>query len=210
MIIQKTAKISTYGNPQAKTVWIVLHGYGQLSNYFIRKFHVLNPELNYVIAPEGLHRFYLKGSAGRVGASWMTKEERLTDIKDYIQYLDQLYDRYELEAYERVVLLGFSQGAATSSRWMEMGKVKPNLYLHWAGVFPPDLDFNPKQNSFCGIQNYYLVGSKDEYFTNERVEEEMNNFELKGIEIEYISFDGPHDIDRMILEDFDKKLNVNS
>lgn len=207
LIIKKTAEISTHGNPQAKTVWIALHGYGQLSRFFIRKFQSLNPEENFVIAPEGLHRFYIQGTAGRVGASWMTKEERLTDIQDYIQYLDQLFDEYGIEDYEKVVLVGFSQGAATSARWMEMGKIKPDIYFHWAGVFPPDLEFDPNQNVFGASKNYYVVGSKDEYFTEEKVKEELRNFEEKGIEMEYLSFDGPHTLDDAILQRISENLD---
>jgi predicted esterase len=207
MIVSKKAKISLYGNPKAKTVWIALHGYGQLSNFFIRKFHTLDEEKNYVIAPEGLHRFYVKGTGGRVGASWMTKEERESDIQDYIKYLDQVYDEYGIEDYDQVVLLGFSQGAATSARWMEFGKIKPSVYLHWAGVFPPDLDFDPKQNVFEESTNYYLVGTEDQFFNQEHIQTEIRNFKSKGIEIEYVSFGGTHNLDSTILKSFDEKLN---
>ena len=45
-------------------------------------------ELGYtIIAPQGLHKFYLEGTSGRVGASWMTKENREDDIKNYLVYL---------------------------------------------------------------------------------------------------------------------------
>ena len=90
--ISKTAKYTTYGNPdKASIIIFALHGYGQLVQFFIRKFQVLDAEQYFVVAPEGLHRFYLKGSSGRVGASWMTKEERQSDIEDYINYLDDLF-----------------------------------------------------------------------------------------------------------------------
>ena len=61
-----------------------------MPQYFIKKFEQLKrPEILFV-APEGLHRFYLKGNAGRVGSSWMTKEDRLNDIDDYNRMLDQV------------------------------------------------------------------------------------------------------------------------
>ena len=55
-------------------VLYVLHGYGQLPAFFIRKFQAQVNAGWRVVAPEGAHRFYLKGTDGRVGASWMTRE----------------------------------------------------------------------------------------------------------------------------------------
>ena len=82
--ISLKTKYSTYGKFSDRTekIWFVCHGYGQLAEYFIKNFEVLDAETNYVIAPQGLSKFYLKGFTGRVGASWMTKEDRLTDIEN--------------------------------------------------------------------------------------------------------------------------------
>lgn len=210
MIVKKTAKVSAYGNPNAKVLWIVLHGYGQLSNYFIRKFHSLNEEKNYVLAPEGLHRFYLRGSGGRVGASWMTREERETDIHDYVDYLNQLKEEYSFHQYDKIVLIGFSQGAATSARWMELGKFFPDVYVHWAGVFPPDLVFDPDSNAFAKSENYYVVGDDDEYFDKAKIQSEVQFFEEKKISIKYLSFKGKHDIDASILMEIEGNIGVIS
>ena len=91
---KKTARYYTLGtlSENTKTVWFVCHGYGQLANYFLRNFKLLENEKTFVISPEGFHRYYLNGFSGRVGASWMTKEDRLNDIADYVAYLDQLYE----------------------------------------------------------------------------------------------------------------------
>jgi predicted esterase len=71
-------------------VWFVLHGYGQLPQYFLRKFLPIADSTRVIIAPGGLSRFYLDGFSGRVGSTWMTKEERLLDIRNYIEYLNAL------------------------------------------------------------------------------------------------------------------------
>ena len=76
-------------NGDSKNVLYVLHGYGQLSRFFIRKFSALQERYT-IVAPEGMHRFYLEGSSGRVGASWMTKEDRLTDINDIMSFLNEV------------------------------------------------------------------------------------------------------------------------
>ena len=77
--VEKTATYYSSGNIKtAKTIWFVLHGYGMLAEYFIKKFDSIVNNDNCVIAPEGLSKFYTKGFYGRVGASWMTKENRET------------------------------------------------------------------------------------------------------------------------------------
>lgn len=121
----------------------VLHGYGQLAEYFIRKFQPAADAGWQVVAPEGPHRFYLQGFSGRVGASWMTKEDRITDITDYVRYLD-LLRKERMESEERLpqVLLGFSQGVATAFRWLALGEGGPGSWqgiIAHSGIIPPDL-----------------------------------------------------------------------
>ncbi|MGB1122955.1 MAG: hypothetical protein ACPG08_05475, partial [Flavobacteriales bacterium] len=121
--VTKTARYFTAGPAiaEANGVLIALHGYGQLPEFFMRRLQPLADAGWAIIAPEGLHRFYLEGAHGRVGASWMTKEAREDDIADYVRYLDALSAELGLTE-RRPVLLGFSQGVATASRWVAMGQ----------------------------------------------------------------------------------------
>ena len=121
----------------------VLHGYGQLPAFFIRKFQAQVNTGWRVVAPEGAHRFYLKGTDGRVGASWMTREARLDDIADQTHFLDALRAQLDAESGAGLnVLLGFSQGASTALRWAGLGqggaRCWDGLIAH-SGVIPPDL-----------------------------------------------------------------------
>ena len=102
-------------NTKTKHLIFALHGYGQQSKYFIRKFRSLVEYGICIIAPEGLNRFYLEGYSGRVGATWMTKEDRETDILNYLRYLNAIYAQLTTHSV-KVTILGFSQGAATESR----------------------------------------------------------------------------------------------
>ena len=96
-----------------------MHGYGQMAKFFIRKFQSAE-ELGYtIIAPQGLHKFYLEGTSGRVGASWMTKENREDDIQNYLIYLNAVHSEISSEKnWDEIVILGFSQGVATAFRWL--------------------------------------------------------------------------------------------
>ena len=139
---QKTGRYFVHGDLQnGKHLLIALHGYGHLAEYFIRKFHAIDSDKHVVVCPEGPHRFYLKASSGRVGASWMTKEDRLTDIKDYVNFLDTLLtDLKSKFEFASVTLLGFSQGGATACRWLAYGNHKFDKFILWATVFPPDME----------------------------------------------------------------------
>ena len=69
-------------NFSTKKVWIVCHGYAMLSEFFIKKFEILNDGSTVIVAPEALNRFYITEDFSRVGASWMTKLEKENDIKE--------------------------------------------------------------------------------------------------------------------------------
>ena len=177
---------------KAKTVLYVLHGYGQLARFFIRKFAHL-PEDILIVAPEGMHRFYVKGAFGRVGASWMTKELREVDIADNIAWLnaldEELSNTYPIE---RRYLLGFSQGGSTAIRWNIHGKPTFDSLLIWASEFPPDEKENVEQLS--ENQLHFFIGSNDELYTSTDQEKLINEYEHKGFKISpYI---GTHDIYR--------------
>lgn len=177
-------------NTNSKKALYVLHGYGQLTEFFIRKFRELADEY-VIIAPEGMHRFYLKGASGRVGASWMTKEARDTDISDNMSYLDsldaKLSDEYH---FEEKYLLGFSQGGATAARWNQLGKSNFDALILWASVFPPDLpntiELKTKQ------ENYFVIGDEDEFYSPENQEKLIAEYLSKKYKIK--RYKGKHDI----------------
>src|SRR5438093_11515660 len=145
--VSRTGRYFTLGNSSSGVgeVWFACHGYGQVASRFLEKLRVLDDGHRYLVAPEGLSRFYLSESPTerRVGASWMTLEARVREIEDYVRYLDAVYaevfgslDRARVTVHA----LGYSQGASTVSRWVAMGKAKIDRLTLWGGEFPPDLD----------------------------------------------------------------------
>ncbi|MFB6257939.1 MAG: alpha/beta hydrolase [Flavobacteriales bacterium] len=188
---------------KVKEVWFVCHGYGQLAPAFLEDFEPIFQEDRMIIAPEGLHRFYLKGTGGKVGASWMTKEEREKDIQDYVRYLDQLYDHtlHDLIGREiRIRILGFSQGVATVCRWMAHARSRADELILWAGVFPPDLDLSIDKRVFQRMRIRLLVGDQDEYRSQEKLTEEARKFQEHDIPYEFREFEGSHRIEELPLK----------
>jgi predicted esterase len=184
---------------QSEILWIVLHGYGQLAFFFLRKFHSLGSP-HFLLAPEGMHRFYLNGTSGRVGASWMTKEDRETDISDNLSWLSALIEK-EKVGFKKVVLLGFSQGGATAAR---LTAHRPDLFDHlilWASVFPPDVENIPFQTD---KENFFILGNQDPYFSEEDQINAMATYQQKGFQT--FTFDGAHDIHENTLKQLAEQL----
>lgn len=197
---QKSGRYFVQGDlNDGKHLLIALHGYGHLAQYFIRKFQAVDQQKFVVICPEAPNRFYLSGSGGRVGASWMTKEDRLTDIKDYVCFLDTLLtDLKSKYHFNSIALLGFSQGGATASRWLAYGKHQFDKFILWATVFPPDMD--PEYcEKFNQSRNYFVFGTKDEYYNMESIHEHFSELEQLSIPFEMRNFDGTHNINEEML-----------
>lgn len=209
IVIQRSARYFLSSEPSAlqTKLCFVLHGYGQLPQYFIRKFQALNRSDILFVAPEGLHRFYLQGNAGRVGASWMTKEERLEDIADYNRMLDQIAEELlSQNDYQKIAILGFSQGVATACRWANNTRHKFDSLISWAGAFPPDLDFKAALANLKPRELHLLCGNEDEFISEERLKEHLNFLAEKGIQPQLQRFEGGHDIYKAPLEELMNRL----
>ncbi len=214
--VEKSFRYFTYGNiEKAKYLLFALHGYGQLGPFFIRKFQQLKEDY-FIVCPEGMHRFYLEGTSGRVGASWMTKEDRLTDIEDNHQWLTNLFQTISKKnTFESFTILGFSQGGATAARWSEylnMSLCLSNKLINehslilWASVFPPDLEINTLNSA--KNQHYFVVGDEDEYFQDQNRDIALAFYESINYTVK--KYQGTHQIDATTLQELLDYLHINN
>ena len=203
IIVNKTARFFTLGelNTSTKQVWLVLHGWGYDVKKFLSQFEPLLTEEIFFIAPEALNRFYLKETGGLVGATWMTKEDRLNEIKDYINYLNDVYEHFELSKFSgKVNALGFSQGGSTVTRWVNTGNCRVDKLIVYAGEVAPEL-FPLQQNSgLKRTKNIFIFGTQDEYFKPEIVSQMKINY--KEMNFTEVEFEGKHIIDTQVLKPF--------
>jgi predicted esterase len=209
--VQKKARYCTFGKDitTARRVWFACHGYGMLAKYFIKKFSELDPDTDFVICPEGLHRFYLEGFSGRVGATWMTSEARLDDIADYVTYLDKLHESlglHKLNSGQQLIHFGFSQGVATISRYIAMGRHKPHSAVFWAGIFPPDLDPVDGRIAFANLPVFTCLGLQDPFVNAVQKVSNEAHFAAMGIAATHLDFEGQHDIPQAALLELMKLL----
>ena len=181
---------------KTKRVWIVFHGYGQLATYFIKKFEILDPKEDFIIAPQGLSKFYLEGFNGRVGATWMTKEDRLTEIHNQQKYINAILEK-ELIGVEigEVILFGFSQGVATMGRFAAYNQFQFDKMVLWAGTFPHDLEKEDLDHWKHDYEISYYTGSYDPFLKEGMIEDQQRRLkELTGKDVVANFFEGKHEV----------------
>jgi predicted esterase len=215
--VQRTARFYTLGadDGNAASVWFLLHGYGQLAEQFIRYFADLANDQTLLVAPEAMNRFYLvnptKAPAAErpVGATWMTREDRESEVGDYVEYLDLLFDeiRPRVEAGAVVNVLGFSQGAATATRWVSHGRVRASRLILWGGLLPPDSDVAKGHSVLRHVPLTIVLGTRDHYVNEEMLFAELARLDAAGIPKEIIRFDGGHAVSRSVFPQLTRRSN---
>ena len=212
IVVPRTARYyslgPTHGFP--RELWIVCHGYGQLAGRFIQQFARLDDGTRLIVAPEALSRYYLDAipvrrhqREPRVGATWMTREDRGAEIADYVRYLDLVAAevRHHLAgASPRIVVLGFSQGTATVSRWLAATDLRADQLVLWSGSIPPELDLAAWAARLHGASITLVAGEADELATPAAVAAEAEKLSVAGVGFTLQRFPGGHTIDPTALE----------
>lgn len=195
----KHARVFTFGNLQSSTkfIWLACHGYGMLAKFFIEKFEDFDPNEHFVIAPEGLSKAYIEGLTGRVGASWMTKEDRNNEIIDYIHYIDIVYEQFITNQSAKIIAFGFSQGVATITRWANATNKKIDHLVLWAGNPGNELI---TENRISQLPIQFILGDKDHFISEDAKIHLNKTFEKAGFKYSTIIFEGGHSIDKAVLK----------
>ena len=213
IVVSRSARYYVAGGDEGgrapAELWIVLHGYGQLAARFVRVFACIAGPDRVVVAPEALNRFYLptadgtrNHSAAKVGATWMTREDRQREIADQRGYLDAVLGdvlaRWPGATRPRLVVLGFSQGVATAMRWAAHDGVGADRIVAWSGTLPAELEAPTVARHFAG-RTTVVLGRADELLTREGVDAELARLRSIGLEPELLWHDGGHAIDEATL-----------
>ncbi|MDX1363225.1 alpha/beta hydrolase [Arenibacter latericius] len=184
-----------------KNVWIVLHGIGFLSKYFIQYFKGLPKKENYIIAPQAPSKYYLGSNYKHVGASWLTKENTTEEIENVIRYLDEVLLNENIPADCRLIVLGFSQGVSIATRWVAKSKIPCNELVLYAGSIPAELKWTDfKFLAPIKTEIKIVYGEQDELLTPERLEKERPKIDaLFQGRVKYIPFEGRHEVKQSII-----------
>jgi predicted esterase len=207
--VWRTARYYTLGKLTERTreVWFVLHGYGMLARYFLKRFEPIANETRLIVAPEGLSRFYLGEGYSRAAASWMTKEDREAEIADQQGYLQAVFAELMpggLSDNVQINILGFSQGTATAWRWVCSGNVPFTNLILWAGSIPLD---PPPTGMLLGKGFHLLLGEQDEIIPKAIAEDFLKKLAESGVSPTVHWYTGGHTVDETaLLELVDKHL----
>lgn len=186
---------------QTEAIWIVCHGFGQLARYFVKRFDILDLSKCYVIAPQGLSKFYMT-QFSRVGASWLTRETKEVDLENQLNYVQTVFEQETANVdWSKVQLnvMGFSQGTATTSRWVARNKIPFDNFIFWAGTIAHDIETEDMAFMKDSSKVHIIVGDKDEFITAERLEKSKIMVTEKMKTPNVIVYDGVHKVNREVL-----------
>lgn len=198
--ITNTYSVLNRFTKKTKNVWLVCHGIGYLSRYFIRHFNHLDVGENYIIAPQAQSKYYLKSDYRHVGASWLTRENLEAEIDNVLNYLDEVFMEENLAEVPNLIVLGYSQGVSVATRYLAQRKINcAQLILH-SGKVPAEL--TAKDFAFLkDTKVTYLYGTQDEYLKKGIIEVEEERLKsLFPYNFELQTYDGGHEFNTDIIE----------
>lgn len=187
---------------KTQNVWLVFHGIGYLSRYFLKYFKDLDVQENYIIAPQAPSKYYLKNEYKYVGASWLTKENTSVETDNVMNYIDAVLDAEQIPPNYNLIIFGFSQGVSIATRWITRRKINFKSLILYAGGIPNEL----KKEDFDYIDWHsskvkIVYGNTDEYMNRERLKTEKNKIDnLFQKNAEIINFAGGHEMKPEIIE----------
>lgn len=202
--VRRTALFASLGGVPGADVaelWYVLHGQGMRAVPFLEDCRAIASPSRLVVAPEGLSRYYEGPITAHknaiVCASWMTRDERESEIRDYVRYLDDLHALMVKRFDGRtppVTVIGFSQGGATAVRWVAEGNVKPARLVIWASALPPDVDYASNAN-VRAPEFTYVCGTTDMWITPKVIDQQSGMLRAANLPHTFESFVGGHRLD---------------
>ncbi len=196
ILYQSTNSYSTLNslNKTTRNVWFVCHGMGYLSRFFLKYFKALNPDENYIIAPQAQGKYYMPPKFKHVGASWLTKENTLRETENVLRYFDAIWEAEMIPEDLNLIVVGYSQGVSVSMRWIANRQINCHQLVMMSGGIPKEL--TSKDFSFLkDVKASHIYGTKDEYLNDERITlETERSKELFGSNVTIIPFDGNHEV----------------
>lgn len=176
---------------KTKNVWFVCHGMGYLSRYFLKYFKELDPNENYIIAPQAQSKYYMNKDFRHVGASWLTKENTKKETENILNYFDAVIAHEQLPAKAKLIVLGYSQGVSVVMRYVASRKLQCDWLVLMSGGIPKEL--TKKELAFYKGKVKLIYGTNDEYLNKERIEHErLKVKELFENNVEITPFEGNH------------------
>lgn len=143
-------------------------------------------------APLALHRFYDRQQ--NVVGSWLTSQDREELSRANIRYVDRALRRLheQFGRWERLVLVGYSQGASMAYRMAAYGRFSPDQVITMGGDLPPELRAETAFRS-CPASFLLIRGRSDHFLTAERFEADQRLIAGSGRPVTVFEPDSGHE-----------------
>jgi predicted esterase len=205
LVVPRHARVAIVGDiDQASEAWLILHGFGMLARGILHWFRQAERPDRVLIAPEGLSRFYLEEKGvRRVGASWMTREDREHELEDLLGYLDRVAADL-IKPASRLQVHGFSQGVSVAARWVVRRPRPVDRLVCWAGGFPEDVAPEMLRQALGPEPVHLVVGDRDVWVKPEQVAGDAERLRQAGALVALHRFAGGHRVDDGVLAELEQ------
>jgi predicted esterase len=182
------------GAPPARVAVVGFHGYGQRAEDMLTELEALpGSDAWLLVSVQGLHRFYDRAGE-QVMAHWMTREDRDLAIADNIAYVDAVVAAVAAaHPFERLVFVGFSQGASMASRAAaHAGDRCQGLILLGGDIAPEVLAAGAHlPRTIIGR------GSTDRFYSAKQFTADRDALDERGVLAAAVEFTGGHEFSPM-------------
>jgi predicted esterase len=215
-----TAQIKLYYDVIAATsrpapLLIALHGYGASKWHAMREAKMIAPEGFALAALQGPHQ-HLKeprqtGGPLRYGFGWLTnfhpEDSVAVHHRGVIDMVDALVSEGVADA-KSIFLLGFSQSCALNYRFAFTYPDVLRGVIGICGGLPGDWESASYKQTDAAV--FHLTGARDEFYPPSRVANYAAQLRQRAKDVEFRSYDAPHEISPAMRDDLREWLQQKS
>jgi phospholipase/carboxylesterase len=199
------ARINVYYDLRPATIspaplLIALHGYGANKRYMMREAQLMAPGQFAIASLQGFHQHMKEprepGGPLRFGFGWLTNFRSEESDALHHQALIDLIEMLSEEGVadpSRVFLLGFSQSCALNYRFAFTHPERLRGVVGICGGIPGDWTTSQTYRN-AEIDVLHLAGTRDEFYTPERVREYESQLKTRARSVTFKSYDAAHEI----------------
>jgi predicted esterase len=167
------------------------HGYGETAEKHLNELRKIPGASQWILcAVQALHPFYNR--TGDVIAGWMTRQDRELAIEDNVRYVAAVVGEVHrtFPVSDRLVFLGFSQGAAMAYRAAAGSGHACRGVIVLGGDLPPELESRD-----LGHFPPVLLGrgTSEEWYDAAKMEHDVELLRGRGIDVRPCIFEGGHE-----------------
>ena len=186
---------------------IALHGYGANKRQMMREAQRMAPEGFAIASLQGFHQHIREprepGGPLRFGFGWLTNFRPEESVAVHHQALKDLLSQLVQEGVAdatQIFLLGFSQSCALNYRFAFTNPDRLRGVIGICGGIPGDWQTNEGYHG-SELKVFHLAGTRDEFYTPERVRDYKTQLETRARNVTFKSYDAAHEIVPEMRED---------